>query len=95
MSEGPENQNEPKTWGCQPSLEDLYSYLDGVMEPERQTMVQNHLGACPGCDDYFHFHSGLQKLVGTRCQSELPRDLPERVFKAIVDQPFGGSGNRT
>ena len=78
-----------QAWGCQPSLEDIYRYMDGAMEPERQTMVQQHLGDCSGCDDYLHFHTGLQKLIGTRCQTELPLDLPDRVFKAITDKPLG------
>lgn len=69
--------------------------MDGMMEPERRTMVQNHLGSCAGCDDYFHFHSGLQRLIGSRCQAELPKDLPQRVFKAITDQPLGWTGDRS
>lgn len=97
MNEGPQKSNEPPagdpptgqpqySWGCRPSLEDLYRYMDGMMEVERQSMVQHHLGSCPGCDDFYHFHTGLRKLIGSRCQSELPKDLSERVFRAITDQ---------
>jgi len=98
MSDGPtqSNENEPtqaaaaaQQWGCKPSLEDLYRYMDGVMEPEGQSMVRQHMGDCPGCDDFLHFHTGLQKLIGTKCQTELPRDLPDRVFRAITDNPLG------
>lgn len=74
-------------WGCRPSLEELYKYMDGVMEPDRQNMVTSHLDDCSGCDDFFHFHTGLRQLIGQRCQSELPRDLPTRVFRAITDLP--------
>ena len=78
----------PPSWGCSPSLEDLYRYMDGVMEPERQSMVRQHMGDCPGCDDFLHFHTGLQKLIGSKCQSELPEDLSDRVFRAITDHPL-------
>ncbi len=73
----------PMAWSCRPSLEDLYRYMDGAMEPVQQEHVASHLSACDGCDDFFHFHTGLRRLVGDRCRSELPTDLPDRVFRAI------------
>jgi anti-sigma factor RsiW len=99
MSEDPTNpescgQDEPGTtpsveasWRCRPSLEDLYKYMDGAMEPDRTEVVTSHLGRCSGCDDFFHFHTGLRQLVGIRCRSELPKDLPQRVFRAIIELP--------
>lgn len=73
--------------GCQPSLEEIYRYMDGYLDDDRQAMVSSHLNACGGCDDLYHFHTGLKRLLGTSCRSELPADLPQRVFRAITDMP--------
>ncbi|MGH1489900.1 MAG: anti-sigma factor family protein [Acidimicrobiales bacterium] len=71
--------------GCQPSLEEIYKYMDGYLDEDRQSVVSSHLHNCGGCDDLYHFQAGLKNLLGTRCQSELPADLPQRVFRAITD----------
>jgi mycothiol system anti-sigma-R factor len=65
---------------CQPSLEVLYRYMDGQLDSERQAMIASHLRHCQGCDDFYHFQSGLRDLLGARCRSELPADLPKRIF---------------
>ncbi len=71
--------------GYQPSLEEIFQYLDGHLDEDRQTMMTSHLNQCGGCDDLYHFQVGLKQLLGTRCRSELPADLPQRVFRAITD----------
>lgn len=71
--------------GCQPSLEEFYKYMDGALDEERQAMIATHLHRCGGCDDFYHFQTGIRQLLGTCCQSELPADLPKRVFRAITD----------
>ncbi len=71
--------------GCQPSLEELYRYMDGFLDDGRRERIRSHLEACGGCDELYHFHTGLRHLVGRRCQADLPPDLPQRVFKAITD----------
>lgn len=73
------------TWGCQPSLEDLYRYMDGAMDSDRAQLITAHFEHCDGCDDFYHFHTGLRHLVENCCRSELPKDLPDRVFRAITD----------
>ncbi len=73
----------PMSWSCRPSLEDVYRYLDGAMEQRQQDYVASHLSVCDGCEDFLHFHNGLRRLVGDRCRTELPMDLPDRVFRAI------------
>ena len=72
--------------GCQPSLEDLYRYMDGYLDEERTAMISSHLHDCGGCDDFYHFQAGLRLLLTTRCRADLPVGLPQRVFRAITDQ---------
>lgn len=73
--------------GCQPSLEEIYQYMDGYLDEAGQAKISSHLHNCGGCDDFYHFHTGLRDLLGLRCRSELPSDLPQRVFRAITELP--------
>ncbi len=71
--------------GCQPSLEEIYRYMDGYLDEDRQAVISSHLHNCGGCDDFYHFQTGLRDLLGLRCRSELPADLATRVFRAVTD----------
>ncbi|MGI9595149.1 MAG: anti-sigma factor family protein [Acidimicrobiales bacterium] len=71
--------------GCQPSLEEIYRYMDGYLDEDRQARITSHLHHCGGCDDFYHFQAGLRQLLGTRCRTELPADLAQRVFRAVTD----------
>lgn len=70
---------------CSPSIEDLYRYMDGQMEPERQAVVQSHIDACGGCGEVYRFQLGLRRLLGDRCSVEPPPDLSARIFGSLGD----------
>jgi anti-sigma factor RsiW len=37
---------------CQEFVEIVTDYLDGVLDPERGALVEEHLAQCPGCQTY-------------------------------------------
>ena len=98
MNQQPEDSNEPagspgiplagqQPVGCQPSLEELYNYMDGYMDEQRQAAVRTHLSNCGGCEEFYHFQASFRHLIGKRCRTELPEDLSKRIFQSIYDQP--------
>ena len=72
--------------GCRPSLEELFHYMDGALDDDRRATMRSHLDACRGCGELYHVQAGFRHLIEMRChQTELPPDLPQRVFQAITD----------
>jgi hypothetical protein len=69
----------------QPSLEEIFEYLDGHIDADQQAKVQAQLQSSGCCDELFNFQVGVKRLLGSRCRSELPADLPQRVFGSILD----------
>lgn len=74
---------------CKPSMEALYRYMDGQLDTQLQAEVAAHLSVCDGCDDLYHFENGLRQLLETRCRSQLPAHLPQRVFQALAGEVTG------
>ena len=86
MIDEPQNSKKPgPSLSCQPSLEELYNYMDGFLDDERRASLQSHLNACGGCGNLYDFHTELRHLVGRKCQTDLPEGMQQRVRKAIND----------
>ena len=89
------NQANLQPMSCDASIEELYSYLDGVLDQSKANSIKSHLASCPGCDDVYNFHGRLQSLVGQMGRAEMPAELPQRVFNSILGDfpsqtsPFG------
>lgn len=71
---------------CRPSLEDLYRYMDGHLEPQQREAVRRQVDNCGYCQSLLHHQTGFQRLLGERCKTELPQGLSSRIFKSIYDQ---------
>ncbi len=70
-------------WKCNPSLEEVYRYIDGHLgEPER-SQVASHLQICTGCDDILHFHMGLKSMLGS-CREDMPPEFRQRLLDSIT-----------
>jgi mycothiol system anti-sigma-R factor len=78
-----------RTVGCTPSLAELFRYMDGFLDDGRHAELRSHLDRCGPCDDLYHFQARFRRMIGMRCQVELPPDLADRIFGAIT----GGDGN--
>ncbi|MEM9652764.1 MAG: hypothetical protein AAGA65_11755 [Actinomycetota bacterium] len=72
--------------GCQVSLEDLFRYMDGHLDEQRQQEVREKLSSCSETAKYYHFQASFRHLIGKGCKSELPADLSQRIFRSLPDQ---------
>ncbi len=79
----PDGQEPTPTWTCDPTIEELYRYIDdGLGEPQR-SQFRSHLEWCTGCDDIVHFHLGLKSMLGS-CREEMPPDVRQRLLDSIT-----------
>ncbi len=69
---------------CDASIQELYGYLDGALDQGKAQSIQSHLASCSGCDDVFNFHNHLHSIVGQFGRTEMPEELPNRVFGSIL-----------
>lgn len=69
---------------CDASIQELYGYLDGALDQSKAQSIQSHLASCSGCDDVFSFHNHLHSMVGQLGRTEMPEELPQRVFGSIL-----------
>ncbi len=73
---------------CSAAIDQLYSYLDGQCDSVDRETIAGHLDGCAPCLDAFEFHQELHDLVQTRCRSELPDGLREKVLDALRNLEF-------
>lgn len=78
------DDSEPATtWTCNPTLEDLYHYIDGRLTEPQHSQVRSHLQLCTGCDDVVHFHLGLKTMLGS-CREDMPPEVRQRLLDSIT-----------
>lgn len=68
---------------CKGSVETLYQYLDGWLDPAEAAEIRGHIEACGDCEDVYRFQTELRTLIATRCHSEVPDAIRQRVLAAI------------
>jgi mycothiol system anti-sigma-R factor len=69
---------------CNPTLQQLYDFLDGRLDETEKSLLQSHFKMCTGCDDVFHFHAQLRTMIGVRCREEMPADVRQRLLDSIT-----------
>ncbi|MEM9561311.1 MAG: hypothetical protein AAGA93_01755 [Actinomycetota bacterium] len=74
---------------CNPSLEELYHYMDGFLDEGRAAEVRQRLADCRGCGEIYDVQTQFRRLIEQRCQTELPPDLKDKVFGAIAEISLG------
>jgi len=76
--------DDPKlTWTCNPTLDELYRYIDNQVDEPQQSEFKSHLSMCTGCDDIVHFHLGLRSMLGS-CREEMPPEVRQRLLDSIT-----------
>lgn len=71
------------TLQCNPTLEELYQYIDGHLGEPRLSQFASHFQQCTGCDDVLHFHLGLKSMLGS-CREEMPPEVRQRLLDSIT-----------
>ena len=72
---------------CRDLIGFLDAYEDDTLEPERRAVFDRHVGACPPCLSYLESYRATVAAGRSVCDEddeELPTDLPEELFRAIV-----------
>lgn len=77
--------------GCEETLAELYTYLDGELTDERRGRIQTHLDDCSPCLEAFDFEAELRIVVRHRCHDEVPRSLKEKIAATLADLDTGGA----
>lgn len=69
---------------CLEALQELYTFLDGELTPERREGIRVHLDECRGCVEAFDFEVELREVVSRCCRdTEVPDELRSRIALAI------------
>ncbi|MBW2028585.1 MAG: zf-HC2 domain-containing protein [Deltaproteobacteria bacterium] len=77
--------------GCEEIREHLSEYVDGVLDPETKSMVDEHLSACKACREEL---GALKALVGELGSMEAvspPEDFLEQLHARMERRPFMSS----
>jgi mycothiol system anti-sigma-R factor len=68
---------------CNAMVARLYNFLDGELTDQRREKIQRHLDMCPSCFGAFDFEAELRIVVSTRCHTEVPQSLVDRIRNSI------------
>ena len=68
---------------CQEAIEQLYEYLDGVLDDDRRVTIRHHLDECGYCLGAFGFETELRQVIALRCVERVPDDLRARIAAQI------------
>ena len=71
---------------CKKVIEELTSYLDGVLDSNMRTDLEQHLGRCTDCRVVV---DTTRKTIQIFCNSEpvpLPEDVRRRLHTALLDR---------
>ena len=72
-----------KDMDCREAVEQLYEFLDGVLDDERRVVIRHHLDECGSCLGAFGFETELRRVIATRCVERVPDDLRARIAAQI------------
>ncbi|HJG80701.1 MAG TPA: mycothiol system anti-sigma-R factor [Brevibacterium senegalense] len=67
------------------SLDRIYHYLDGELEPREVEVIKAHLAGCTDCSGEYEIEALLKELVRRSCTAgSAPEGLRERIRERIV-----------
>lgn len=70
---------------CTEALEELYGFLDGVLDDDKRASIGAHLDECGPCLGTFDFEADLRRVVASKAHDEVPDSLRERIARMIAD----------
>jgi mycothiol system anti-sigma-R factor len=73
--------------GCDDSLYELYSFLDGELTENRRAEIKRHLDDCPPCYEQFDFEAELRIVIAQKCRDTVPDSLRDRIARALGVEP--------
>ena len=68
---------------CGEALQELYTFLDGELTPQRRADISNHLDKCGDCIEAYDFEAELKAVIAQKCREQVPDHLRERIASAL------------
>jgi len=69
---------------CQEVVELVTDYVEGALDQEETTLVEQHLNFCDGCDWYVHQIRATIAAVGrVRAEEEVPQEVKAKLLDAF------------
>ena len=69
---------------CRDTIEQLYAYLDRILDDDLRRDIDQHLGDCPDCQGRVEFEFTLKAHIRTRAADEpMPPDLEARLRECL------------
>ena len=71
---------------CEQAFSRLYEYLDRVLDPEEEALVQQHLVLCEDCGRHFQFEEQLLARLREKCRTGRAPGKLRRRIEQLIDQ---------
>lgn len=68
---------------CSDAVRQLWDYLDKVLSPEDQALVERHLAFCRRCCGELEFAKELRSFLASNAIDEVPADVRERLERFV------------
>jgi anti-sigma factor (TIGR02949 family) len=74
-----------KKLNCQEVIRQLYAYLDGELEPQSESEVDEHIHSCRECMSRAEFERLLRKRLIESTDKRAPEQLRRKLLSIIDD----------
>lgn len=79
---------------CEDALARLWDFLDGELPPDEQDQLQRHLEVCGRCYPQYDFQRTYFEYARRLAErDQAPPEFRQRLFRRILEQERGRSGN--
>ena len=68
---------------CNSVVQELYTFLDGELTPQRRVAISEHLDRCHDCIEAFDFEAELKIVIAQKCREQVPDQLRQRIASAL------------
>jgi anti-sigma factor (TIGR02949 family) len=69
--------------GCDEAMGHLWEYLDGTVEVNELSQIEEHLARCLRCCGERDFAIELRRFLSSQAADDLPDDVAQRLNRAI------------
>ena len=73
-----------KMMSCRAAIEELWSYIDGELPPDREQQVHEHLAACRQCYPHYDFQKAFRTFLRNCSREPVPSELRRRIFLRLL-----------
>ena len=72
---------------CDEVLSEIEHFLHGELDPDRASLLAEHLATCSPCFERAEFQRKLKEIVRSKCRLEAPDHLIVRIRRIIRSGP--------